>query len=109
LNRNRTLFLVWLRAVFWLIPIRSQDGAFSALDDLVLGQNLTAAQAHLIVGECWTGSRCRALKKAFRETLTGQPCGETLGRSASPMPRPGQERTARAAHFSPVILGPLNG
>jgi hypothetical protein len=102
------------RAMIERIVIETKRLAFPdhvqvRMDDLVLEQNLTAAQAHLIVGECWTGSRCRALKKAFRETLTGQPCGEALGRSASPMPRPGQERIARAAHFSPVILGPLNG
>jgi hypothetical protein len=68
------------------------------MNDLVIGQNLTAAQAHLIVGEVLDRITVpRPAKKHSEQPKTG-PCGETFGRGpfTRARPRSGTKRTGSA-------------
>jgi hypothetical protein len=76
------------------------------MDRLVIGENPTAAHAHLIAGEVLDELRWPGRRKLIPRTRRPAHAGETSQPCACP---PGQERTALAAHFSPVTWEPLIG
>jgi hypothetical protein len=67
------------------------------MDRLVIGENLTAAQAHLIVGEVLDRITLPRPAKKHSEHSWAGPRGETV--AAPYYAPPGQERSARAARF----------
>jgi hypothetical protein len=77
------------------------------MDDLVLGKNLTAAQAHLIVGEVLDGSRCRVRQKSLQSNHN-RPRAKTK-RSRPFTGHADQDRNAWGGHFSPVNRGCRTG
>jgi hypothetical protein len=76
------------------------------MDDLVIGENLTAAQAHLIIGEVLDRITLpRPAKKHPGQSWTPH-CSERLRSLPLIQPFKGEERSVRARRFSAVITEP---